>query len=62
MNVMGQGATAIARDLHKKGILEGVLGLGRSGNTSIVTTAMRALPYGVPKLMVSTMASGDVVR
>ncbi len=37
-----------------------VLGLGGSGNTAIVTTAMRALPVGVPKLMVSTVASGNV--
>ncbi len=37
-----------------------VLGLGGGGNTSIVTAAMRALPIGVPKLMVSTMASGNV--
>jgi uncharacterized protein (UPF0261 family) len=37
-----------------------VLGLGGSGNTSIVTEAMRALPIGVPKLMVSTLASGNV--
>lgn len=36
----------------------GVLGLGGGGNTSIVTAAMRALPVGVPKLMVSTLASG----
>jgi uncharacterized protein (UPF0261 family) len=37
-----------------------VLGLGGSGNTAIVTEAMRALPVGVPKLMVSTLASGNV--
>ena len=37
-----------------------VLGLGGSGNTALVTVAMRALPVGVPKLMVSTVASGDV--
>jgi uncharacterized protein (UPF0261 family) len=37
-----------------------VLGLGGSGNTAIVTTAMRALPVGVPKIMVSTLASGNV--
>lgn len=37
-----------------------VLGLGGSGNTAIVTEAMRALPIGVPKLMVSTLASGNV--
>ncbi|MBB6262491.1 uncharacterized protein (UPF0261 family) [Paenochrobactrum gallinarii] len=38
----------------------GVLGLGGSGNTAVVTTAMRALPVGVPKLMISTVASGNV--
>lgn len=37
-----------------------VLGLGGSGNTAIVTTAMRALPIGLPKIMVSTLASGNV--
>ena len=37
-----------------------VLGLGGSGNTAIVTTAMRALPVGIPKVMVSTLASGNV--
>ncbi|MFB6173084.1 MAG: Tm-1-like ATP-binding domain-containing protein [Halobacteriales archaeon] len=57
---MGEGAATVARELHDSGPLEGILGLGGSGNTSIATEAMRALPYGVPKLMVSTMASGDV--
>ncbi|NKE35361.1 UPF0261 family protein [Natronococcus sp. JC468] len=56
---MGEGAADVARRLHEDGDLEGVLGLGGSGNTSIATAAMRALPIGVPKLMVSTMASGD---
>jgi len=59
MEAMGGGAAAIAERLHEAGVLDGVLGLGGSGNTSIATTAMRALPVGVPKLMVSTMASGD---
>ena len=36
------------------------MGLGGSGNTAIVTTAMRALPVGLPKIMVSTLASGNV--
>jgi uncharacterized protein (UPF0261 family) len=60
MEAMGEGAAAIATRLHEEGTLHGILGLGGSGNTSIATTAMRALPVGVPKLMVSTMASGDV--
>jgi uncharacterized protein (UPF0261 family) len=60
MEAMGEGAAVIASRLHEEGVLSGVLGLGGSGNTSITTTAMRALPVGVPKMMVSTMASGDV--
>ena len=59
MELMGEGATAVATELHEAGTLDGVLGLGGSGNTSMATTAMRPLPVGVPKLMVSTMASGD---
>ena len=57
--VMGRGAAALLQTLHEQGRLHGVLGLGGSGGSSIVTTAMRALPVGVPKLMVSTLASGD---
>jgi len=59
MEAMSDGAAAVAEGLHDEGVLDGVLGLGGSGNTSIATAAMRALPVGVPKLMVSTMASGD---
>ncbi|AHG01777.1 hypothetical protein HALLA_00365 (plasmid) [Halostagnicola larsenii XH-48] len=59
MEAMGEGATVIVDRLHEEGILDGVLGLGGSGNTSIATAAMRTLPVGVPTLMVSTMASGD---
>ncbi len=60
MAIMGEGAAVIARELYDADELDGIMGLGGSGNTSVATTAMRALPYGVPKLMVSTMASGDV--
>ena len=56
---MGRGAAALLGRLHDEGRLDGVLGIGGSGGSSIVTTAMRALPVGVPKLMVSTLASGD---
>jgi uncharacterized protein (UPF0261 family) len=59
IEAMGEGAAAISTRLHEGGRLDGVLGLGGSGNTSVATTAMRALPVGVPKFMVSTMASGD---
>ena len=57
--VMARGAAEVVRRLHAEGRLDGVLGLGGSGGSSIATSAMRALPVGVPKLMVSTMASGD---
>lgn len=43
-----------------QGRVSGVIGLGGSGGTSLITTAMRALPIGMPKLMVSTVASGNV--
>ncbi|PSQ61240.1 MAG: hypothetical protein BRD21_10245 [Halobacteriales archaeon SW_8_66_22] len=59
IEAMGEGASAVTTSLHDEGRLDGVLGLGGSGNTSIATAAMRALPVGVPKVMVSTMASGD---
>ncbi|WP_135663163.1 Tm-1-like ATP-binding domain-containing protein [Halorhabdus rudnickae] len=59
MEAMGEGAAIIVQRMHEDGELDGVLGLGGSGNTSIATTAMRRLPVGVPKVMVSTMASGD---
>jgi uncharacterized protein (UPF0261 family) len=51
---------AFARFLASRGDVAAVIGLGGGGGTSIVTAGMRALPYGVPKLMVSTLASGDV--
>lgn len=40
--------------------VSGIIGLGGSGGTALITPAMRALPVGVPKLMVSTVASGNV--
>jgi uncharacterized protein (UPF0261 family) len=59
MEAAGAGAAEVLKRLHSEGRLDGVLAVGGSGGTSVATTAMRALPVGVPKLMVSTMASGD---
>lgn len=60
----GQAVTAMAaalgRYLGSRQDIGAVLGLGGGGNTALVTAAMRDLPIGVPKLMVSTMASGNV--
>lgn len=52
-------ATAFAHFLRGRDV-DGVIGLGGSGGTALVTPAMRELPVGVPKVMVSTVASGDV--
>lgn len=57
---VGAMAEALSCFMVSRKDVGAVLGLGGSGNTVIVTTAMRALPVGVPKLMVSTVASGNV--
>jgi uncharacterized protein (UPF0261 family) len=54
------GAAALARSAHAAGELIGVLGLGGSAGTTIGTSAMKVLPLGVPKVMLSTLASGTV--
>ncbi len=58
--VMCEGARAVTLELLAEGRFDGVISLGGSGGTAIGTNAMKALPVGMPKLMVSTMASGDV--
>jgi uncharacterized protein (UPF0261 family) len=55
-----RGAVRIVLDLHAQGKVAGVLSLGGSAGTTIGTAAMRALPFGIPKVMVSTLASGQV--
>jgi uncharacterized protein (UPF0261 family) len=60
VTAMARGAAETVLSLHGEGRLHGVLALGGSGGTSIATRAMRALPLGVPKVMVSSMAAGDV--
>jgi len=59
MEVMIKGAARVVQELHRAGQLDGIVSLGGSMGTSLGTGAMRALPFGVPKLMVSTMASSD---
>ena len=54
------GVTRIVLELHAAKKVDGILGLGGSAGTIIATAAMRALPFGVPKVMVSTLASGQV--
>jgi uncharacterized protein (UPF0261 family) len=59
MEVMMQGLTAIMEQEYEAGRLGAVLGFGGSSGSSVVGAAMQALPVGVPKVLVSTMASGD---
>jgi len=57
---MSRGAAVLLPRLHAEGRFDGVIALGGTGGTSVACTAMRALPLGVPKVMVSTVAGGDV--
>lgn len=58
--VLSKGMEILVPRLYAEGKFDGILSFGGSGGTSMVTPAMRALPIGVPKVMVSTMASGNV--
>ncbi|MCK2215571.1 Tm-1-like ATP-binding domain-containing protein [Actinomadura sp. ATCC 31491] len=57
---MGEGAAAVLAGLHADGRVDAVLAVGGSGGSSIAARAVRDLPIGLPKLIVSTMAAGDV--
>lgn len=59
VEVMLAGARLLTRELYGEQRFSGVLGLGGGGGTTMITAAMRELPVGIPKVMVSTMASGD---
>lgn len=60
MATMARGLAAVVSRLHGEGRLDGIIGMGGSGGTSLATAAMRELPVGVPKMMVSTVGGGDV--
>jgi uncharacterized protein (UPF0261 family) len=59
MTMMGQGAAKLVRSLYDAGRLDGIMGMGGTGGTAVISAAMRELPVGVPKVLVSTAASGD---
>lgn len=59
VEAMQRGACALLPAWYAEGRFDGVLGLGGGGGTTMITAAMRTLPVGVPKVMVSTMASGN---
>jgi len=59
MEVMSDGTAKIVEKLYSEGKVAGIISLGGSAGTTIGTTAMKRLPVGIPKVMVSTLASGD---
>ena len=56
---MAKAATVMLGSLYREGRIQGVISLGGGGGTSIATAAMQGLPVGFPKVMVSTLASGN---
>jgi len=59
IDTMMRGASKIVSELYEKGEVAGIISLGGTAGTTIGCAAMRALPVGIPKVMVSTVASGD---
>jgi uncharacterized protein (UPF0261 family) len=60
MRVMAEGLSRILSRLHQERRLDGVCGMGGSGGTTILSAGVRGLPIGIPKLLISTVAAGDV--
>lgn len=60
VDCMTRGVSKVVRDLHTRDLIHGVIGIGGSAGSTMATAAMRALPMGVPKVMISTIAGGDV--
>lgn len=59
VDTLSKGLEKILPEFYKQGKFDGVISLGGTGGTSLVAPAMRALPIGVPKIIVSTVASGN---
>jgi uncharacterized protein (UPF0261 family) len=57
--MLAKGMRKLVPELYAKGLFDGIISLGGTGGTALLTPAMQALPIGVPKIMVSTVASGD---
>ena len=62
VTAMSEAAPVLLKQLAESGRIQGVISLGGGGGTAICTAAMRALPIGFPKLMVSTLASGNTAH
>jgi uncharacterized protein (UPF0261 family) len=60
MKALDQGVPKLVQELHDQRKFDGIIGMGGSGGSAIIASAMRALSIGVPKVLLSTVASGDV--
>ena len=60
IKTMCAGTPVIVKSLYYKGMFDGIIGMGGTGGTAVVTAAMRELPVGVPKVCISTTASGNI--
>lgn len=60
IEVMSLGAAKVLSDLYTREHFDGVIGMGGSAGTNVITASMRVLPYGLPKLCISTIASANV--
>jgi uncharacterized protein (UPF0261 family) len=58
--VMSEGASKVVDSLFQREHIDGIIGMGGTAGTNVVTSAMRTLPFGIPKICISTVASGDV--
>jgi len=59
ITAMSEALVAFIKGEHAKGLVAGAIGIGGSGGTALVAPALRALPVGLPKVIVSTLASGN---
>ncbi|PZE19655.1 Tm-1-like ATP-binding domain-containing protein [Paenibacillus xerothermodurans] len=59
MAVMAAGAAQVVRELYERGLIHGIIGMGGTAGTTVTSSSMRTLPIGFPKIIISTVASGD---
>ena len=62
IDAMARGIAEIIQIIHANGTIDGIISMGGSAGTAVGTSAMRALPVGFPKVMVSTVAAGDTAH
>jgi len=59
MEIMEKGVATITKRLHSEGKISGIMGMGGTAGTGLASSAMKVVPLGIPKLIISTVASGD---